>query len=255
MVNFWDMSWASYPEVVPRRRLAYLKRWVPVAARRADRIICNSEQVKGEICVYFDLEDNRVVVIPLGVDTSVFKPAELPTHDKPYLLYVGTLDPRKNLKRLIEAYSQLKDAPKLVLCGAKGGSYPELAALAEKLDASVEFVGYADPPTLLHYYQNAHGLILPSVYEGFGLPVLEAMACGVPVMTSDIPVLRDVAGNAALTVPVNDIEGIAHGLRQLIEDSELRQSLREKGLARATGFSWENTAQLQMKLYQTLSEE
>ncbi|MCI0709693.1 MAG: glycosyltransferase family 4 protein, partial [Chloroflexi bacterium] len=255
VVNFWDMSWAYYPEVVSRRRLAYLKRWVPVAARRADRIICNSEQVKCEICDYFGLEEHRVVVIPLGVDTSIFKPVEQSTHDEPYLLYVGTLDPRKNLKRLIEAYSQLKDAPKLVLCGAKGGSYPELASLVEKLEVNVEFTGYTEPPTLLNYYQNAYGLIVPSVYEGFGLPVLEAMACGVPVMISDIPVLREVAGDAALTVPLDDINGIVHGLRQLIEDDTLRQSLREKGLARARDFSWENTARLQVELYQTLSDE
>lgn len=255
VVNFWDMSWAYYPEVVSRRRLAYLKRWVPVAARRANRIICNSEQVKHEICDYFGLENNRVVVIPLGVDNSMFKPSEQPTHDEPYLLYVGTLDPRKNLKRLIGAHSQLKDAPKLVLCGAKGGSYIELVTLVEELDADVEFTGYTDPSTLLHYYQNAHALILPSVYEGFGLPVLEAMACGVPVMISDIPVLRDIGGDAALTVPVDEIDGIADGLRRLIEDDALRQALREKGLARARGFSWENTARLQMELYQTLSEE
>jgi glycosyltransferase involved in cell wall biosynthesis len=253
IVNFWDMSWAFFPEVVPKRRLAYLKRWVPVAARRADRIICNSQQVKVEICDHFGLDENRVAVIPLGVDTTVFKPAERMKDGEPYLLYVGTLDPRKNLSRLIEAHARLKDAPRLVLCGAKGGSYAELATLVESLNANVKFTGYTDPPTLLKYYQHAHVVLLPSLYEGFGLPVLEAMACGIPVLVSDIPVLREVSGDAALTVPVEDIEGISEGLQKLVDDDNLRQSLREKGLARVAHFSWENTARLQLDAYQSVA--
>jgi glycosyltransferase involved in cell wall biosynthesis len=182
---------------------------------------------------------------------------------RPYCLFVGNLEPRKNLPRLIEAFGLLRrhglapaDLPQLVLAGTRGWLSSGIfrAAAGQGLEApDIVFTGYVPPADLPALYAGAACFVFPSLYEGFGLPVLEAMACGTPVVASTASSLPEVAGDAALLVDPHDVEGLAGALRRLWGDAELRADLRERGLQRATLYSWERTARLTLDVYERVA--
>jgi glycosyltransferase involved in cell wall biosynthesis len=232
------------------------------AARRADRVIVDTEVVRRDVIELFGLEPARVAVVPLA---PVLPPASLtPSASRreggaaddarvralgiegPFLLSAATLEPRKNLVRLVQAYALAADRargewPRLVIAGRLGWKWRDI------LDASattrgVHVTGYVDDETLVSLYRRAVAFAYPSLDEGFGLPVLEAMACGCPVLTSDVPVLREVAGGAADLIDPLDVASIAAGLEVLVTDDARRASLVERGFARAAQFSWARTA-------------
>jgi glycosyltransferase involved in cell wall biosynthesis len=168
------------------------------------------------------------------------------------ILFVGTIEPRKNLARLVEAYSHLRDrSVKLVIGGARGWLYEEVFARVEELELTgdVLFPGYIPPDELPLWYNVAELFVYPSLYEGFGLPPLEAMACGTPVITSNVSSLPEVVGEAGLTVDPMDSEGLAETINQMLDDGALRQSMRERGLARASRFSWTKAARETVRVY------
>jgi len=227
---------------------------LPVAARRARRLICNSEATRALLVGRYPATAGRAVVTPLAA-APIFHgagagPAVANRYgiERPYVLSASTLEPRKNLPRLIEAFAglpaELRDAHELVLVGAGGwGSEPLDAALARH-DSLVRAVGHVSDADLASLYAHAAVVAYPSLAEGFGLPVLEAMAAGAPVLTSDRSSLPEVGGDAALYADPLDVASIRAGLQRLLRDPALRAELSVRGRRRAAEFTWERTARL-----------
>jgi glycosyltransferase involved in cell wall biosynthesis len=231
-----------------------------LSARRARRLIAVSEHAAGEATHLLGVSREKIDVVYHGVD-PVFQPlpanqvaAFRERHGLPrqFVLFVGTLEPRKNLGRLIEAFSRVYEGEtQLVLVGGKGWLYDDLFAKVEDLNLSeaVLFPGYVRSEELPLWYNAATALAYPSLYEGFGMPVTEAQACGTPVLTSRTSSLPEAAGEAGLLVDPRDVEEIAAGLNRILSDKALREDLRARGLAHARRFSWSRTAQRTIKVY------
>jgi glycosyltransferase involved in cell wall biosynthesis len=211
-----------------------------------------------------DVPACKVSVVYSGVDAS-FRPlpaSELDTvrqdlvQGRPYILHVGTLEPRKNLDVLIRAFAAVRERLKLehvlVLVGGRGWMYEELFQLVAELDLGdeVRFVDYVHPDRLPLWYNCADLFVYPSAYEGFGLPVLEAMACGVPTVTSASSGLQELASSACLTVDPGSQESLEVAIARGLQDSQLRETMRKAGLERASQFTWEETARATVCIYE-----
>jgi len=248
-------------------------RWVLATAlgrirKQAEQVIVPSAAVAEDVVRYLQIEQERISVIPMGCDPR-FQPSIAPVqapirrrYDLPerYILFVGTLEPRKNVKALLQAFAHLaaeqpQDDLKLVIVGRPGwGSENYVGMVAALgLQNAVRFPGFVDDDHLPDLYRGALLFVYPSLYEGFGLPVLEAMACGIPVITSNRSSLPEVAGDAALLVDPTQAEALAAAMSALLHDDALRQALRAKGLARAATFTWEVVAQRTVDVYRTVS--
>ena len=231
--------------------------------KRASHIIAVSQNTRKDLIKYLKIPDGKMSVIYNGIDHSIFKPYEVKIFDSPYILYVGSERPRKNLSRLFEAFAQLKgEFPelKLVKVGAAGRSEEYRRNVMRKLDSlgitrDVIFVDPASELDLAHYYSSASLLAYPSLYEGFGLPPLEAMACGCPVVTSDTSSMPEVAGKAAIMVDPYDVDALAQAMKQVLIDDKLRDNMVGKGLEQAKGFSWEETARKTQEVYNKVAEQ
>ena len=262
VVTVHDLAFRIYPEQYPRAKQRYLDLLTGLSVRRAARVITVSESTRRDVLRFYRVDPERVVTVPNGVDPSLAPVTDRERlaafrkeHGLPddFILFVGTLQPRKNLVGLLRAYARMGarvDAP-LVVAGGKGWMYEpvfnEVRALG--VEDRVIFAGYADPEDLALWYSAATVFVYPSLYEGFGLPVLEAMACGTPVITSDTSSLPEVAGDAALLVNPRDVDAMAAAIARLMGDPALRADLRERGLARARAFSWERTARETAAVY------
>jgi glycosyltransferase involved in cell wall biosynthesis len=262
----------AFPFVTPAtstalERLIY-RLWLPLALRRADAVITVSECSKRDILRYLPIQTEQVVVVPNAVSAS-YRPltAEeiapgLGRHglEPGYLLFVGSVEPRKNLLRLLEAFALARreaNRARLVIVGARNAWIDSpVGAAVERLGLGdwVRFTGYVAEADLPALYNGAAGFAFPSLYEGFGLPVLEAMACGTPVVTSNVSSLPEVAGDAALLVDPCDTEALARSLQGLLTDADLRADLRERGLRRAALFSWGRTARETVEVYRKVRE-
>ena len=249
VVMVHDLRPISHPE--RSLQSLYFRAWVPPLLRQCRHILTNSAFTAREIERWAGVPAQRISVIPLGYDAASFRPAVGPTglpSERPYLLHVGQAYPHKNLLRLIEAFAAL--APQhpdlqLVLAGKPHPTEtPRLEALVREwgLQARVQLRPYVPFEILVQLYQGALALVYPSLWEGFGLPVLEAMACGTPVLTSHGSGTEEAAGDAALLVDPANTAALAAALRDLVEQPSLRQQLRQRGLQRAAQFSWERTA-------------
>lgn len=234
--------------------------------KRASHLIAVSESTKRDLINYLRIPEDRISVIYNGVDHNVFKPYEpylipchIRVHHKPYILCVGSERQRKNLGRLLKAFAQLKrDFPglKLVKVGGPGRSQQlrddTLTALAVsglELVRDVIFADYVSDLELAYYYSSAALLCYPSLYEGFGLPALEAMACGCPVVTANSSSLPEVVDEAGIMVDPGDTDSLAGAMRRVLTDNGLRDSMVSKGLKQAEKFSWEKTAELTQQMY------
>jgi len=228
----------------------------------ADRVITISAHSKNDLMEYFGIPENRISITPLGVDERWFKrpsPEHLATVRSRYKLpenffvFVGTLQPRKNVGRIIEAHSALPDAIRkshpLLIIGRAGWQCTDVLNRLQPENPDVRWLKYVTGDDLPSILRSASGLVFPSLHEGFGLPVLEAFAAELPVITSNITSLPEVAGNAALLVDPYDVQNISWAMQQLIEDTAATSHLRLLGLNRAKEFTWDKTAQATISVY------
>lgn len=237
--------------------------WLPLAVRRLDRVITDSQQSRADILRYLPIRPERLAVVSAGVSPS-YRPLDQAQCEPVlarngiayrYILYVGAVESRKNLVRLLEAYARLlawSQNWRLVVVGARHWRASAVAEAVHRLglEEKVLFTGYVAEGDLPALYSGADLFVFPSLYEGFGLPVLEAMACGAPVITSNVSSLPEVAGDAALLVDPLNSEAITAAMQQVLADGDLRADLRVQGLKRAAGFNWQRTAEETIAVYQ-----
>ncbi|MFL6334375.1 MAG: glycosyltransferase family 4 protein [Pyrinomonadaceae bacterium] len=261
-----DLSFEHLPETFKLRSRVQLRLTVRATARRAAHVIAPSEHTRRDLVETYGLDPARVTAIPLAVAPH-FRPVadagEVERVKKQhgiageYVLAVGSIQPRKNLARLVRAYSALRrgrgrsNLPQLVLVGKQAWLYGDTLTTIEEegLGESVVLTGYVSEGDLPALYTGALCFAYPSFYEGFGLPPLEAMSCGAPVLTGNLTSLPEVVGDAGLMVDPFDSGAIASALARLIDDDALRASLRERGLRRARSFDWRDTARMTLQVY------
>jgi glycosyltransferase involved in cell wall biosynthesis len=226
------------------RLTAYFRYYIPQVLHQAEHIICNSESTKQEVMEFFGIRSQKITSTLLAYDRDHFRNLNLPEGN--YFLYIGRHDRHKNLYRLIKAFSTLPhhlDCD-LYLAGPADDRYtPDLKVLVKELGIErrvkfLDYIPYADLPALIN---RAIAVVFPSLWEGFGLPALEAMACNTPVITSNLSALPEVTGDAALTIDPYDVEAIADAMHTVANSSQLRMKMRAAGLERAELFSWERT--------------
>jgi alpha-1,3-rhamnosyl/mannosyltransferase len=265
-----DLSYLHYPQHHPRERILFMERHMPRTLVQASAIICDSAFIRQEIINILGVPADKVVDVPLGVD-QVFHPRETTTlrpvlaryhlDGLAYLLAVSTLEPRKNLPRLLIAYARLPEALRarhpLALVGAKGWLNTELERHLAPLERTGQLrrLGYVPQEDLPALYAGAHAFAYPSLYEGFGLPLLEAMASGIPALSSHRSSLPQVAGDAALLIDPEDIDDLTAGLERLLSDDLWRVAARPRGLEQAERFSWERCVEETVAVYRRLLEE
>lgn len=245
-----DLLPLRFPSEYPRQQY-YFRHLVPRALRFSRRVIADSESTRRDVVEQFGFPREAVTVVYPGYDPDAYFPAEphaaVRASDAPYVLYVGNLFPHKNLERLIDAFATVRRRVPVRLV-VRGSGHPEYARAlraqveALRLDGAVQFIGYADGRTLRDLYLGAVCLAFPSLGEGFGLPLLEAMACGLPVITSRVSSLPEVAGDAAVLVDPTDAAELAEAMHRVVTGPDLREELRRRGFAQAARFSWRRTA-------------
>ncbi len=259
VVTIHDLGYHLFPAAHSWFQRCYLPLSTRWNAAVAERVITPSTFTASELSARYGTAPAKINVIHEAATPSQPEPAteihlEIPNSD--YALYVGTLQPRKNLHRLLRAYAQLVQQQQiswqLVLAGAPGHRAATLPALAEELAVAdrVHFLGYVPESALPQLYRNAHLFLFPSLFEGFGLPVLEAQSHGVPVMTAHNSSLPEIAGDGALLVDPTDVDAIANAMLQLSEDEALRQRLIHAGYANTKRFSWQRAAEETLALFQ-----
>ena len=262
VVTVYDLSFLRYPERLSTARRLYLRGMTALTCARARRVLAISQSTADDLTALLGVPASKIDVTPLGYDKAAFRP-RLDTeiehfrrkHSLPdrFWLYVGTLEPRKNLPQLIRAYSRLAPSERLplILGGGSGWRAKNLFELIEELGLgdSVKHVGYIPAADLPLWYNCAEAFLFPSVYEGFGLPVLEAMACGTPVITTNSSSLPEVAGRSGICLPPNDLDAWVAALKAARHDGDWRASARQLGLERATQFSWARAAELTVASY------
>jgi len=256
-----DLSFVRVPDAASPRLRTYLNAVVPPSVRRATHIIADSSATKADLMELYGVQADRVSVLLSGIDLEHFSPGKAHPEllaryglDRPYILSVGTVQPRKNYSRLILALSQLRQRGHdliLAIAGGQGWLNDELyATLRESgMERFVRILGFVDDAHLPSLYRGAQVMALPSLYEGFGFPVLEAMACGTPVVTSNRSSLPEVADDAALLVNPTDTDDITQAILRLLEDSQLRHTLMERGYHQAQRFTWAESARQLRHIY------
>ncbi|MDW8318199.1 MAG: glycosyltransferase family 1 protein [Anaerolineae bacterium] len=271
LVTVHDLSFLAVPQCADAGLRAYLNRVVPRSVRRAQHVLADSENTKRDLVRLLDVPADKITVVYPGVEPR-FRPVEdaaalaavrrkYGLGQGPFVLGVGTLEPRKNWPALIRAWAQLRRTTslphRLVIAGGKGWLYDAIFQTAEEtgLAEAISFPGFVDDADLPALYSAADVFVYPSLYEGFGLPVLEALACGTPVVCADNSSLPEAAGDAALLVNAADEEALAAALYRLLTDDVLRQSLRQRGLAHAQRFTWQASARVLLAAYQRVYAE
>ena len=264
VLTIHDLSALIYPEL-HRPRLARRARVrLPLAAKMASAIITPTEAIKREVCSRFRLKPDKVSAIheaprkffrpvPLDETTEIRKRLEI---KEDFLLFVGTLEPRKNLLTLLKAFDQIlrhsSRRPQLVVAGGEGWLMDQTFSFMKESGISqhLRLTGYLDDEELRALYSSCQAFIYPSLYEGFGLPPLEAMACGAPVVASRIPALQETLGDVAVLIEPADVEGLARAIIDILENGDGRLALTSAGLNHAAKFSWEKAANQTYEIYQ-----
>jgi glycosyltransferase involved in cell wall biosynthesis len=260
VITVHDLSFLFYPDHFPASRRLYLRTFTRLSVQRARRVIAISENTRRDVVQQYGVSPDQVDRIYYGLD-PIFRP--LPPDQvaefrrrrglpERFLLFVGTLEPRKNVAGLVEAYACLPgDCPPLLLVGGKGWLYDDIFARVEALNLAdrVRFVGYIPGEELPWWYNAAELFVYPSVYEGFGLPPLEAMACGTPVVSSNVSSLPEVVGEAGLLVDPADSQALIGAMGQVLVDADRRRAMRDAGLAQARLFAWPEAARQTVACY------
>lgn len=270
VITLFDLHWLIYPEMFGKVKLLYLKNAIRYSIARARKVITISDNSKKDIIKIFGVPGDKIKVIPCGLD-PIFKMvkenerltevrAKFDIRGK-FIFFAAQLHRRKNVIRLLEAYNKLKKERNieymLVIAGGKGDGYDDMCHYLSSngLEGSVKLCGCVSNEELLLLYNSADLFVYPSIYEGFGLPVIEAMACGTPVVTSNVSSLPEVAGDAAVLVDPYNVDDIANAIYNVINDNELRESLIDKGLKRAKEFSWEKAAKETLEVFEEVYNE
>lgn len=255
-----DMTFFTHPQYHESWKVRYFKRMIPISVRRSDAILADSESTRQDILKILKTKEEKVTTIPLAANKIPFWPLNSSKEllKKKYgikdhfILFVGMIEPRKNVESLIKAFAQIKSKEKLVIVGKQGWMMDHLQTLIAELNLKerIIFTGYVPDEELGAFYAKASVFVYPSHYEGFGLPVLEAMQAGCPVITSNISSLPEVAGEAAILVDPNDVKSIANAINTVLADKLLQSELMDKGKVQAEKFSWEKTAKETLKVFE-----
>jgi glycosyltransferase involved in cell wall biosynthesis len=269
LVTVHDLAFLFYPEAAMPSLHRYLNTVVPRSVRQADHLLADSQHTAQDLQEQWQIPADRITVVQGAVDHVHFRPITNQAHlaavrrryqigDRPFILGLSSLQPRKNFVRLIEAFAQARQAGnlphRLVIGGGKGWLYDAIFARVQELQLSehVHFPGFIDEMDLPALYSAAEIFAYPSLYEGFGLPILEAQACGTPVLTADNSCLPEAGGTAALYVKAEAVESIAEGLLQLTQDTARRHELHSIGLQHVAQFTWQRSAQQLLTAYRKL---
>ncbi len=268
VVTIHDLIARTHPQSHTQETIDLSEQHMRSIARRADHVICISNSTREDFHRFYQYPRAQSSVVYNGVNHELFFPLTKQemaqaTIDRVamgvegrYILTVGTLEPRKNLKGILSAMAVLKQAGdyegRLVVVGMKGWMSEDLGLFIKKLnlESSVKFLGFISDAQLRLLYAGADIFVFPSFYEGFGFPILESMACGTPVVTSNTSSCVEIAASAAITVDPSDVKGIALAMTRILIDKDLAADLRERGIKRAEEFSFEKTAQETLKVYQ-----
>ncbi len=250
VVTIHDLAYFYYPKEFLKRDLYKLKNWTRKSIQNAQKIICVSKSTKEDVIKYYNPSSEKLEVIYNGYEkeyTPDIRPEGYTLPTKSYILFVGTLQPRKNIDFLVSAFLKIQNSNpelKLVIVGKKGWLYKKLFKKVKKLklEDSVLFAGFVSNPELTFLYKNALCLIHPSLYEGFGIPILEAMAHDCPVISSSKSSIPEIGGDAALYFDPTDEDDLVGKFKKLVGDKNLQQALIQKGKERVSGFSWEKCA-------------
>jgi glycosyltransferase involved in cell wall biosynthesis len=268
VTTFYDFATYREPELFPKLSVAKTKTLYSFMARMSNHVIAVSNSTKEDVKRYLGCLDSKVSVVLNGVDKRFFEPCAVSAEQikklydikEKYILFLGTLEPRKNLTRILDAFSKFKKNFKgtseyqLVVAGKRGWLFKEYFQQAEDLgiEKDVIFTGYVGGDELKPLYCHAEFFVMPSLYEGFGQTIVEAMACGAPCLVSRVASIPEVAGGAALFVDPRDTEGIAKAMGKLAGDKNLRAELSEKGKKQAKKFNWEKCARETLEVYKNV---
>ncbi len=251
IVTVHDLIPLRFPQKFSRLT-AYFRYYIPQVLRQAEHIICDSQATVEDVAKFYQIPTQKMTAIPLACDRLNFRYLDLPV--KNYFLYTGRHDPYKNLERLIAAFASLDDRAnyELWLSGPSNAYTPQLVAQVAELglESAIKFLGYVPYDRLPILMNQAIALVFPTLWEGFGLPILEAMACGTPVITSNLSSMPEVSSDAALLVNPYNIGEIATAMKALATDSKLRSHLKTASLARAEQFSWNKTGEATTNILQ-----
>lgn len=272
-----DISFDFYPQLIKKSDLFFLKTLIPLSLRRADKIIAVSRFTRDEIIKYYKVNPEKVEWVHNAVAEDFRQLADKVSYvsdekikevrkkynlPEKFILYLGTLQPRKNIPVLIEAYKSLFDSPfvkgrkyKLVIAGGKGHNYDRKVDKALKeynLENSVVFTGFIDEQDKAAVLASAEIFVFPSLYEGFGIPILEAMSVGTPVIASDIPPHREIAGEAALFFDPKSPEDLSQKIEEILGSSKLKSNLIQEGREQVKKFSWQASAEKILAIFKSL---
>jgi glycosyltransferase involved in cell wall biosynthesis len=259
VVTVHDLGYLYFPEAHPPRQRWYLDRSTRWHTRTAAHLLADSAATKRDLINRYNAEPDTITVAYPGLDPAIRRvedPAEIARvkakyHiDGVYLLYLGTIQPRKNLQRLIGAFSQLQAAIGQLLLAGKPGWYSD--QLLQQASDHVHFIGYVEAADKNALLSGATAFVFPSLYEGFGFPVLEALTCGVPVLCSNTSSLPEVAGDAAVLVNPLEVDSIAHGLHEITTNEDLRKKLIEIGYRQAQTFTWQACADSVLEVFENV---
>lgn len=258
VVTVHDMTFYKYPELHTKIKRYYFKFFIWLSTKRASKIAVVSKSTGRDLIEQYPRVDPKKIVctelasqIPQSIGNSPYEP--------PYVSFIGTLEPRKNITRLIEAFAQISQHEsfghyKLIVVGKKGWYYDSIFQAVErlKIQDKVLFTGFVTDPEKFAILGGSELFVYPSLYEGFGLPVLEALALGIPTITSNVSSMPEVAGDAALLIDPNRTQAIANAMIDVLSNTQQRQKMKQRGWAQASVFSWDKTAEKTICIYQSL---
>ena len=258
----YDISFVTHRQFSNEKNSRLLNSQVPITVKKSDIIVTISENAKKEIVKYYGVDARKIRIVYPAVDHDVFKKRNSVEVDtvrkkfnlaKKYILYTGTIEPRKNIVGIVDGYcaltKKIRDEYQLVLAGGKGWKDTEInRSLELAKNENILLTGYVDDGDLPGLYSGAALFVYPSFYEGFGMPPLEAMACGVPVITSDNSSLPEVVGDAGITISAEDTEALTLNMQKVLTNKELAAKMRKAGLIQAKKFSWKSSAAEMQKI-------